>query len=151
MIESSKYVRALVAKRAVEPRDNFTSNLLQARASEVESLTQSEGASLIFGLLTAAHETTTSLLANGFGRSLTERAAWEEICRDPALIIEMHHLYCLRCTALCVVAKRHDALPSNQRGRSRSRCRIQLFRFRAIYGVGLRHAQLRTPDTTETS
>jgi cytochrome P450 len=43
-------------------------------------------ASLIFGLLTAAHETTTSLLANGFRRLLTERAAWDQICQDPALI-----------------------------------------------------------------
>ena len=56
-----------------------TSNLLQARALEV--------ASLIFRLLTADHETTTSLLANGFGRLLTERAGWEEICRDPVLIL----------------------------------------------------------------
>jgi cytochrome P450 len=86
MIDSSKYVRELVAKRAAEPRDDFTSNLLQARAPDLESLTRSEVASLIFGLLTAAHETTTSLLANGFRRLLTERAAWDQICQDPALI-----------------------------------------------------------------
>jgi cytochrome P450 len=49
-------------------------------------LTQPEVASLIFGLLTAAHETTTSLLANGFRRLLTERAAWDQICHDPASI-----------------------------------------------------------------
>jgi cytochrome P450 len=86
MIDSSKYVRALVAKLAAEPGDDFTSNLLQARAPDVEPLTQAEVASLIFGLLTAAHETTTSLLANGFRRFLTERAAWDQICQDPALI-----------------------------------------------------------------
>ncbi|HXM01234.1 MAG TPA: cytochrome P450 [Chthoniobacterales bacterium] len=86
MIDSSKYVKALVAKRAAEPRDDFTSNLLQARAPDLESLTQPEVASLIFGLLTAAHETTTSLLANGFRRLLTERAAWDQICHDPASI-----------------------------------------------------------------
>jgi cytochrome P450 len=32
------------------------------------------------------HETTTSLLANGFRRLLTERQAWVEICCDSALI-----------------------------------------------------------------
>lgn len=86
MTNSSKYVRALVAKRAAEPGDDFTSNLLQARATDVAPLTQTEVASLIFGLLVAAHETTTSLLANGFRRMLTDRAAWEDIRRDPALI-----------------------------------------------------------------
>lgn len=86
MIDSSKYVRALVAKRAAEPRDDFTSNLLQARASDLEPLNETEVASLTFGLLTAAHETTTSLLANGFRQLLTERAAWDAICQDPALI-----------------------------------------------------------------
>ena len=40
----------------------------------------------MYELLFAGHETTTGLIGNALRRLLTERHAWEEICRDPSLI-----------------------------------------------------------------
>ena len=41
---------------------------------------------IVYELLIAGHETTTGLIGNALRRLLTERQAWGEICRDPALI-----------------------------------------------------------------
>ena len=44
-----------------------------------------EMAGLVYGQLTAGHETTTALLATGLKELLTQRDRWEELCADPAL------------------------------------------------------------------
>src|SRR5262249_61548882 len=45
-----------------------------------------QAAAIVLGLLFAGHETTTGLLGNAFRRLLADRAAWQAICEDPALI-----------------------------------------------------------------
>jgi len=86
MVKSWEYITQFVEACAREPRDNFTSALLQARLPDLIPLSEQEVRSLVFGLLVAAHETTTSLLTNGFRQILTDRHVWEAICQDPALI-----------------------------------------------------------------
>jgi hypothetical protein len=81
-----RYAEELVAHRAQEPQDDFTSDLILARDGDVPALSLQEVATIIFGLLLAGHETTTNLLGNACRRLLTERQAWEEICRNPSLI-----------------------------------------------------------------
>lgn len=81
-----RYAEDLVALRAQEPRDDFTSDLILARDGDGSALRLQEVATIIFGLLLAGHETTTNLLGNAFRRLLTERQAWEEICAEPSLI-----------------------------------------------------------------
>jgi len=81
-----RYAEALVADRASEPRDDFTSDLLIARDRDAPALTQPEVTTIVYGLLLAGHETTTGLLGNSFRQLLTERHAWDEICLDPTLI-----------------------------------------------------------------
>jgi cytochrome P450 len=80
------YAEALVARRSTEPRDDFTSALILARDGDTPALKAPEVARIIFALLVAGHETTTNLLGNAVHRLLTERHAWEEICRNPSLI-----------------------------------------------------------------
>jgi cytochrome P450 len=80
------YAFEMVDARAVEPRDDFTSDLLLARDGDLPALTRHEVTAVVFGLLLAGHETTTSLLGNAMRRILTDRVAWNEICRDPQLI-----------------------------------------------------------------
>ncbi len=80
------YAQAMVDARSVEPRDDFTSDLLLARDGDLPALTRHEVTTVIFGLLLAGHETTTSLLGNAFRRMLTDRIAWNEICSGPQLI-----------------------------------------------------------------
>ncbi len=80
------YAQELVEARAVEPRDDFTSDLLLARDKDLRALSRHEVTTVVFGLLLAGHETTTSLLGNALRRMLTDRNAWNEICRDPKLV-----------------------------------------------------------------
>ena len=81
-----RYAEELVASRAREPREDFTSDLVTARDGDLAALTPSEVTAIIFTLLVAGHETTTNLLGNAFFRLLTARQQWEGLCRDPSLI-----------------------------------------------------------------
>jgi cytochrome P450 len=81
-----RYAEELVAHRAREPQDDFTSDLILARDGDVPALSLQEVTTIVLILLVAGHETTTNLLGNAFRRLLTERHAWEEICRNPSLI-----------------------------------------------------------------
>ena len=81
-----RYAEKLVASRAKEPREDFTSDLLLARDGDLPALTHAETTTIVYGLLLAGHETTTNLLGNAFRRLLSQRSAWEQICGDPSLI-----------------------------------------------------------------
>jgi cytochrome P450 len=81
-----RYAETLVASRAERPRDDFTSDLLLARAGDLPALNHQEVTQVVYELLFAGHETTTGLIGNALRQLLTERHAWEEICRDPSLI-----------------------------------------------------------------
>jgi hypothetical protein len=81
-----RYAEELVEARAKEPREDFTSDLLLARDGELPALTHPEVATIVYGLLLAGHETTTNLLGNAFRRLLSDRSAWEDLCRDSSLI-----------------------------------------------------------------
>ncbi len=80
------YAEELVASRAQEPREDFTSDLVTARDGDLPALTRSEVTAIIFTLLIAGHETTTNLLGNAFFRLLSDRPQWESLCLDPSLI-----------------------------------------------------------------
>jgi cytochrome P450 len=80
-------VRDLVADRAAHSQDDFTSQLVQAVDADGQRLAPAEVATIVFGLLSAGHETTTNLLSNATRRLLEHRAtAWEPLCGDPTLI-----------------------------------------------------------------
>jgi cytochrome P450 len=81
-----RYAEALVASRAEHPRDDFTSDLLRARDGDLPALSHQEVTQIVYELLFAGHETTTGMIGNALRQLLTHRHAWEEICRDPALI-----------------------------------------------------------------
>src|SRR6516164_2693498 len=75
-----RYAEALVASRAEQPRDDFTSDLLLARDGDLPALNHQEVTQIVYELLFAGHETTTGLIGNAMRRLLTERHAWQEIC-----------------------------------------------------------------------
>jgi len=81
-----RYAEALVASRAERPCDDFTSDLLLARANDLAILSHQEVTQIVYELLFAGHETTTGLIGNAMRQLLTEHHAWEELCRDAALI-----------------------------------------------------------------
>ena len=73
-----RYAEQLVAERTREPRDDFTSDLIRARDREDAPLDAREVTTVLFSLLTAGHETTTSLLGNAFRWLLDQHARSEE-------------------------------------------------------------------------
>ena len=81
-----RYAEHLVAERTREPRDDFTSDLIQARDRQGEALDPREITTVLFSLLTAGHETTTSLLSNAFLWLLREPAVWQALGRDLSLV-----------------------------------------------------------------
>lgn len=87
MLDYWHYCRELVAERMASPAgDDYVSQLIVARDGNDEVLTVNEIASLVFGLLLAGHETTTTMTGNALAVLLRHRDAWEAICRDPTLI-----------------------------------------------------------------
>src|SRR4029077_6860137 len=79
MASFCRYAETLVASRAEQPRDDFTSDLLQARDGDLPSLNHQEVTQIVYELLFAGHETTTGLIGNAMRCLLNKRRAWEEI------------------------------------------------------------------------
>ncbi len=81
-----RYCQDLVQARLAAPQDDLPGDLARIYLEGDQTLTPDEIAGLIYGQLTAGHETTTALLSNGIKDVLTQRDAWEAICADPERI-----------------------------------------------------------------
>jgi len=80
-----RYCVDLVESRFERPRDDLPTDLVRIFQAGDQSISVDEMAGLVYGQLTAGHETTTALLATGLKELLTQRDRWEELCADPAL------------------------------------------------------------------
>ncbi|MCO5059446.1 MAG: cytochrome P450 [Rhizobiaceae bacterium] len=85
MVEYWAYCRALVAARKEQPGDDLPSDLVKLQAEGAE-ITDEEIAGVMYSVLFAGHETTTTLMANAVITLLTHRHAWDAVCADPKLI-----------------------------------------------------------------
>jgi len=81
-----RFAESLVESRQKEPREDFISDLVQAKDTDGLSLTRPQAATVVLNLLFAGHETTTGLLGNAFRRLLADRPAWKSICENASLI-----------------------------------------------------------------
>lgn len=81
-----RYLRELVAAKALERSDDFTSALLTIHDEQPDQLTHEEIASILFSLSFAGHETTNYLIGNLLRRLLEEPSRWDEVVSVPALI-----------------------------------------------------------------
>jgi cytochrome P450 len=86
LVKYWRYCLELVQKRFDEPRDDLPSDLVRIYQEGDKSISIDEMAGLVYGQLTAGHETTTSLLGEGLRLLLTERELWEDLCADHSLI-----------------------------------------------------------------
>ena len=87
MVAFWQYTEELVRDRSTHPRDDFTSELVQATDADGQRLAAAEVATVLFGLLLAGHESTTHLLSNAVRRFLEHRStAWAVLCADPSRI-----------------------------------------------------------------
>jgi cytochrome P450 len=81
-----RYCQDLVQARFDEPRDDLPGELARIYQQGDQTLTPDEIAALVYGQLTAGHETTTALLSTGLKELLHQRDAWDAICADPERI-----------------------------------------------------------------
>lgn len=87
MVHFYEYCLGLVNQRKDNPNgDDLVCKLLVYRQGKDEIITLTEIATLLFSLLIAGHETTTSLLSNGVYQLLSNEGAWEELVQNPEKI-----------------------------------------------------------------
>jgi cytochrome P450 len=105
-----RYCQDLVQSRLRSPQDDLPGDLARIYLQGDQTLTPDEIAGLVYGQLTAGHETTTALLANGLRELLAQPPAWEAVCDDqeriPAAVEEM-----LRISAPVFTWKRRTKAP----------------------------------------
>ncbi|MGC1505815.1 MAG: cytochrome P450 [Sulfitobacter sp.] len=85
MVEYWSYCRGLVAARKEVPGDDFPTDMVKAQA-EGADITDEEIAGVMYSVLFAGHETTTTLMSNAVITLMSNRDAWDAICADPGLI-----------------------------------------------------------------
>jgi hypothetical protein len=78
------FIQAFVKRRAEQPGEDFTSDLLRGRDESAGGLSQGEACSVLLALLVAGHETTTSLIGNAVRWLLRDRSHWDAVRQDPA-------------------------------------------------------------------
>lgn len=83
MVDFWQRAAAFVAKRANQPQDDFTSDLIRLRNDDDTILSMGEITSVVFGLLLAGHETTTGLLGNAVYRLLHDAQQWRHLATNP--------------------------------------------------------------------
>lgn len=85
MVDYWNYCQALVKARYETPSDDLPGDLVRLK-QEGADITDAEIAGVLYSVLFAGHETTTSLMANGLRELLTHRKNWEALVADNALI-----------------------------------------------------------------
>ena len=78
MVEYWNYCRALVAQRHANPSDDLPGDLIRLQKEGAE-ISDDEIAGVLYSVLFAGHETTTTLIANGLRELLLHRRNWEAL------------------------------------------------------------------------
>jgi len=85
MVAYWNYCRSLVATRHSDPTDDLPGDLIRLQQDGAE-ISDDEIAGVLYSVLFAGHETTTTLMANGVRELLLHRANWDALVANPALI-----------------------------------------------------------------
>lgn len=85
LVEYWNRCQEIVARAHAEGGDDLTADLVKAQ-SEGGEISDHEIASLLYSLLFAGHETTTTLISNCVRVLLDHREAWEALCAEPKQI-----------------------------------------------------------------
>ena len=86
LLEYWHYTDAFVQSLLADPPDNYVGDLIRASRASGGELSIHEITNVVYGLLIAGHETTTSMSANAIVTLMKHRAAWERLCADPGSI-----------------------------------------------------------------
>lgn len=85
LVEFWNFCQGLVAENKANPGDNLVADLVRYQA-EGDDITDHEIASLLYSLLFAGHETTTTLISNSLRVLLAHPAAYQSIIDNPEAI-----------------------------------------------------------------
>jgi cytochrome P450 len=85
IVEIREFLTEALDERRKHPRDDLLSALVVSE-SEPGGLTEAEIINTCQTLLVAGHETTRSLIGNGLGLLLSDRAQWERLVDQPFLV-----------------------------------------------------------------
>ncbi|MET7619226.1 cytochrome P450 [Streptomyces sp. NPDC005408] len=86
MVHYWAYCEEFVARRAAEPVDDFTSDLIRIHQDDPSALSLEEITNVAYGLSFAGHETTTNFTGNAIRRLLLNPEQWDAVCADRSLI-----------------------------------------------------------------
>ena len=85
MVEYWRYCQDLVKARYETPSDDLPGDMVRLK-QEGADITDDEIAGVLYSVLFAGHETTTTLMANGVRELLTHRKNWDALIADKSLI-----------------------------------------------------------------
>lgn len=85
IVDIRDYLREALSERRRYERDDLLGAFVASEA-EPNGLTEAEIINTCQTLLVAGHETTRSLIGNGLGLLLSDRAQWERLVREPFLV-----------------------------------------------------------------
>ncbi len=86
LIDYWHYTRQHVEGLVASPPGKYVRDPLRVPAANPPDLEVDEVVNVVYGLLIAGHETTTSMSANALSVLLARRALWERLCAEPTLI-----------------------------------------------------------------
>ena len=86
LLDYWKYTEDYVQKLLAYPPDNYVGDLIRVSQANEQDLSIHEITNVVYGLLIAGHETTTSMSTNAIVTLMQHRGAWQRLCADPALI-----------------------------------------------------------------
>lgn len=86
MVRYYEYCERFVARRAEDPQDDFTSDLVRIHLENPDALSLDDITNVAYGLSFAGHETTTNFTSNAIRRLLEHREQWDALCADTTLI-----------------------------------------------------------------
>jgi cytochrome P450 len=85
MVDYWRYCQDLVRQRREREGDDLPSDLLREQKNGAD-ISDDEIAGVLYSVLFAGHETTTTLMGNGLRELLKHRDGWEALVADPSLI-----------------------------------------------------------------
>ena len=86
LLEYWNYTEAFIERLLANPPDNYVGDLIRVSQRDENELSVHEIVNVVYGLLIAGHETTTSMSANAVVTLMKHREAWDRLCAEPALI-----------------------------------------------------------------
>jgi cytochrome P450 len=86
LLEYWKYTEAFIESLLENPPDDYVGDLIRVSQADESELTIDEITNIVYGLVLAGHETTTSMSSNAILTLMQYRDVWQRLCVEPEAI-----------------------------------------------------------------